>query len=87
MSQKISKKNKRRFSGIVIKDTMTKTVVVKIDRLKEVPKYKKRVLVSRKYKCHDEKEQYHVGDRVIFEECRPFSKEKRWRVIKKIINN
>ncbi len=86
MLQKISKKNKRRFPGVVIKDMMTKTVVVKIDRLKEVPKYKKRVLVSRKYKCHDEKEQYHVGDRVIIEECRPLSREKRWRVIKKIKN-
>lgn len=78
------KKNKRRLKGFVIKNIMDKTDVVEVKRLKEVPKYRKRVLVSKKFKCHDEKNQYKIGDQVIIEECRPISKEKKWRIIKKI---
>lgn len=81
--QKILSK-KRQFSGVVIKDAMSKTVIVKVERWKTIAKYNKRISLNRKFKCHDEKGQYHVGDRVIFEECRPLSREKRWRVIKKI---
>jgi small subunit ribosomal protein S17 len=40
----------------------------------------KRFTVSRKYKVHDEKNQYKEGDKVSFVECRPMSKDKRWRV-------
>jgi len=62
---------------------MQKTVVVEIERIKEHLKYKRRFKVSKKYKAHDEKGEYKIGDRVIIEECRPLSKEKRWRVISK----
>ena len=61
---------------------MTKTVVVKVEKLKEHPKYKKRYKLSKKYKAHTD-EKHQVGDKVIIEECRPMSKEKRWRVIEK----
>jgi len=63
---------------------MQKTVVVKVERLKEHPKYKRRFKVSKNYKAHNEKGEYKIRDRVVIEECRPMSKEKRWRVIKKI---
>jgi small subunit ribosomal protein S17 len=63
---------------------MTKTVVVKVDRVKVHPKYQKRYTVSKRYKAHDEKNEYKVGDKVIIEECRPLSKEKRWRVVGRI---
>lgn len=63
---------------------MQKTVVVEVERIKESPKYKRRYKIHKKYKAHDEKEEYKIGDRVIIKECRPLSKGKRWRVIKKI---
>ncbi len=75
---------KRQLIGKVISNKMQKTVVVEIERIKEHPKYKRRFKVHKKYKAHDEKGEYKEGDRVIMEECRPLSKEKKWRVIKKI---
>lgn len=63
---------------------MAKTVVVRVDRMKLHAKYKKRYIMSKKYKAHDEKGEYHTGDKVIMEETRPISKDKRWRVVSKI---
>jgi small subunit ribosomal protein S17 len=80
----VNHKKFRKFEGIVTADKMDKTVVVKINRLVMHPKYKKRYVTSRKYKCHDAKNQYKVGDKVAFVECRPYSKDKRWRVVKMI---
>ncbi len=75
---------KRQLKGIVTSDKMKKTVVVRVERVKEHPKYKRRYKVHKKYKAHDEKEEYTIGDRVVIEECRPLSKDKRWRIIKKV---
>jgi small subunit ribosomal protein S17 len=75
---------KKRLTGIVISNKMQKTVVVRVERIKEHPKYKRRYKVYKKYKAHDEKGEFKVGDKVLIEECRPLSKEKRWRVIKKL---
>ena len=72
---------KKKFQGIVVSDKQDKTIVVKVDRVKIHPKYKKRFTVSKKYKVHDEKNQYKEDDKVTFIECRPLSKDKRWRVI------
>ena len=77
---------KRKLQGKVVSDKMQKTVVVKVERIKEHPKYKKRYKVHKKYKAHDEKGEYRVGDTVVIEESRPMSKEKRWQVIEKIEN-
>ena len=73
---------KRQLKGIVISDKMKKTVVVRVERVKEHPKYKRRYKIHKKYKVHDEKEEYKIGDRIVIEECRPMSKDKRWRVIR-----
>jgi len=75
---------KKRLIGKVVSDKMQKTVVVLVERIKEHPKYKRRYKVWKKYKAHDEKEECKVGDIVMIEECRPISKEKKWRVIKKL---
>ncbi|MEK7542433.1 MAG: 30S ribosomal protein S17 [Patescibacteria group bacterium] len=75
---------KRRLTGIVVSDKMAKTVVVKVQRLKQHLKYLRRMRMHEKYKAHDEKQEYHTGDRVVIEETRPLSKEKRWRVIEKL---
>lgn len=75
-------KNKRQFEGIVVSDKMQKTCVVRVDRKKWHSKYKKQYTVSRKFKVHDEKNEARVGDKVVFHETRPMSKDKRWRLIK-----
>lgn len=75
------KKNKRRFEGVVVSHRMEKTAVVSVSRIKIHPKYGKRYRTSEKYKIHDEKNECKVNDKVVFEECRPISKEKRWRLI------
>ena len=75
---------KKQLKGIIVSDKMDKTVVVKVERIVQDPKYKKRYKVHKKYKAHDEKEEYKMSDKVIIEECRPLSKDKNWRVISKI---
>jgi small subunit ribosomal protein S17 len=75
-------KNKRKFQGVVVSHRMDKTAVVRVEEIKVHPKYGKRYKMSQKYKVHDEKNECKIGDKVIFEECRPLSKEKRWRIIK-----
>jgi len=63
---------------------MKKTVVVAVEKMKIHPKYKRRYNVQTKYKAHDENGEYIVGDKVVIEECRPLSKDKRWKVISKL---
>lgn len=75
---------KRQLIGTIISNKMQKTVVVKVERIKKHPKYERRYKVHKKYKAHDEKGEYKVGERVVIEESRPISKEKRWRVISKV---
>lgn len=79
--QETTKAIKKTFDGVVVSDVMEKTVVVSVERVKIHPKYKKRYTVSKKYKVHDEKNQFRVDDKVSFVECRPLSRDKRWRVI------
>lgn len=74
---------RRTLKGIVLSSKMDKTIVVGVDILKEHPKYKKRYKSSTRYKAHDEKNEAKEGDRVVIEETRPLSKEKRWRLITK----
>jgi small subunit ribosomal protein S17 len=66
--------------GVVVSDAMQKTRVVKIERVYRHPRYQRVVRMSKKLKAHDEGNESHVGDRVIIEESRPLSKEKRWRI-------
>jgi small subunit ribosomal protein S17 len=74
---------KKKFSGVVVSNKMDKTAVVRVDSVKKDPKYGKRYTVSRKFKVHDENNKLEVGEKVEFIECRPLSKEKKWRVIYK----
>lgn len=75
---------KKQLKGIVVSDKMQKTVVVKVERIIEHPKYKRRYKSHKKYKAHDENKEYQVGDNVVIEETTPISKDKCWKVIKKI---
>ncbi len=71
---------KRKLVGVVIGDKMDKTRVVVVERRLAHSKYGKYMTRRTKYKAHDEKNEYHVGDRVEIIESRPLSREKRWRV-------
>ena len=73
---------RKKFTGVVVSDKSDKTIVVRVDRVKINPKYKKRYTVSSRYKVHDETNEFKTGDKVTFIECRPLSKDKRWRVTK-----
>ena len=66
--------------GVVVSDKMTKTRVVLIERVYRHPRYERVVRRSKKLKAHDETNASKVGDRVLIEEARPLSKEKRWRI-------
>jgi len=72
----------RLFRGVVVSTSMAKTIVVRVDRTVVHPKYSKRYKRSRRYKVHDETGAHKIGDVVEFVECRPLSKDKRWRVLK-----
>ena len=76
--------SKRQLTGAIVSDKMDKTVVVKVERIKIHPKYRRRFKAHKKYKAHDPKNEYKVGDKVIIQECRPLSKDKQWIVVKKV---
>ena len=67
--------------GIVTSDKMGKTVVVTIKNRVRHPLYNKIVNDTVKYKAHDENNECGIGDKVLIMECRPYSKDKRWRVV------
>ena len=67
--------------GIVTSDKMDKTVVVTIKNRVRHPLYNKIVNDTVKYKAHNENNECGVGDKVLIMECRPYSKDKRWRVV------
>ncbi|PIE65912.1 MAG: 30S ribosomal protein S17 [Deltaproteobacteria bacterium] len=73
-------RNKKTLIGLVASDKMTKTVVVEVTRRMEHAVYKKYIQRRTRYKAHDETNECREGDRVLIEECRPYSKDKRWRV-------
>lgn len=75
---------RKQLTGIITSDKMQKTIVVQVERIKEHPKYKRRYKFHKKYKAHVEDGEYKIGDKVVIEECRPISKEKRWRILKKV---
>ena len=66
--------------GVVVSDAMQKTRVVRIERVYRHPRYERVVRAARKVKAHDEGNESRVGDRVLIEETRPISRDKRWRI-------
>ncbi len=72
----------RTLTGKVVSDKMNKTITVLVERKVKHPLYGKIMVRTKKYHAHDESNEYHPGDLVIIEECRPLSKTKAWRVAK-----
>ncbi len=78
----VANKTRRRLTGRVVGDKMDKTVTVLVERKVKHPVYGKYVARSMKYHAHDEKNELHMGDMVMIEECRPLSKTKTWTVVR-----
>jgi small subunit ribosomal protein S17 len=75
---------RRKLIGRVTSNKCDKTVTVEVIRNSPDPVYKKYVRERARYKAHDEKNEYKVGDRVEIMEHRPISREKRWIVTRLI---
>ena len=78
---KREKRNRKTLVGTVVSDRMEKTIVVRIERRKLHPLYKKYITRTKKIKAHDEENSCQIGDLVKVIESRPLSKDKRWRVL------
>jgi small subunit ribosomal protein S17 len=81
MSEAATATVRRRLTGRVVSDKMDKTVTVLVERRVKDPLFGKILTQSRKYHAHDERNEYHPGDVVTIEECRPLSRSKSWRVV------
>lgn len=74
------KSRKRKLLGVVVSDKMDKTRVVLVERRLSHLKYGKYLTARKKYKAHDERNEYKAGDRVIIVEERRLSRDKRWKI-------
>lgn len=77
-------KNTRTLQGVVVSTGMDKTVSVLVDRYIKHPKYRKYQKQSKRYKAHDEENVYEKGNWVQIEECRPISRDKKFRVVGRV---
>ena len=78
MSERAMRKTR---TGVVSSDKMDKTIVVTISQQVKHPLYGKIVKRTYKLKAHDENNECGIGDTVKVMECRPLSKDKRWRLV------
>ena len=72
---------KRILQGTVTSDKNEQTITVLVERRFKHPLLQKTVRKSKKYRAHDENNQFKIGDSVRIEECAPISKTKCWRVV------
>lgn len=75
---------RKTFRGVVVRDAMEKTIVVRVTRTRWHAKYHKQYRVSRTFHVHDPNNSCHVGDVVEFVPSRPLSKTKRWCLVRKV---
>jgi small subunit ribosomal protein S17 len=78
---------RKKMSGIVVGNSMDKTAVVIVNRLKKHATYSKYIRRNSKYLIHDPQNKCQVGDKVRIVECRPISKTKRWQLLEVIEKN
>lgn len=72
------------FSGTVVSTKTPQTVVVEVKTHRRHAKYHKSYTVTKRYKAHVETDDLIVGDSVEIAACRPISKDKRFKVVKKV---
>jgi len=78
---KTNKRNRKTLIGTVVSNKMEKTIVIRIERRKLHPLYKKYITRTKKIKAHDEGNLCQIGDLVKVIESRPLSKDKRWSLL------
>jgi len=79
--EEVTRKTRRERVGVVVSDSMDKSIVIVVKRKVKHPIYGKFVNKSSKFMAHDEENNAHVGDTVKISETRPLSKNKRWRLV------
>ena len=80
-TQATDRNSRKTRIGLVVSDKMAKTVVVSIERRVQHPVYGKMIRRTKKLKAHDEQNEAKTGDLVRIQECRPMSRDKRWRLV------
>ena len=70
-------------NGVVVSNSMDKSILVLVETKYKHPLYKKTVKRSKKFIVHDENNEHQIGDRVEITECRPLSKRKCHRIVKR----
>jgi len=75
---------KKRITGRVVSNKTQKTIVVEVESVKLHQKLQMRYKSHMRYKAHDEKNECNIGDIAVIEECKPISKDKKWRVVERI---
>ena len=75
---------KRILQGVVTSDQNAQTVTISVERRFKHPVLQKTIRKSKKYRAHDEKNEFKVGETVRIQECAPKSKTKRWEVIERV---
>lgn len=73
--------NRKTKTGTVVSNKMDKTVIVRVERTMQHPRYGKVIKRANKFYAHTENDQHKIGDTVTISETRPYSKLKRWRVV------
>ncbi len=75
---------KRILQGVVTSDANAQTVTISVERRFKHPVLQKTIRKSKKYRAHDENNEYKTGETVRIQECAPKSKTKRWEVIERV---
>ena len=68
-------------TGIVVSNTMEKSIDDEVQSRVQHPKYGKFVKRSSRFMAHDQKNDCNIGDTVRIMETRPLSKNKCWRLV------
>ncbi|MFH1691910.1 MAG: 30S ribosomal protein S17 [Candidatus Omnitrophota bacterium] len=79
--QDVRESLRKEFEGVVTSNKMNKTIVVEVSRLVKHAEYGKTIKRKLKVKAHDEKNEANIGDMVRINETRPYSRDKRWRMV------
>jgi len=78
----VETKNAKKLEGKVVSISMKDTVIVSVERYKKHPKYGKYIRLQKRHKAHDEGNTCVLGEKVTIMQCRPYSKDKSFKVVK-----
>jgi len=76
--------SKKQLTGKIISNKTPGMVIVRVETMKEHPKYKRKFKMHKNYKAQTGQEECFFDETVLIEECPPISKDKKWKVIKKL---